>query len=342
MGRFLFLVFFLLPGLGSACSCVHMSSGCDRSWIPKETAFLGRVIALEETRESGFLSALAVRFEVNENFSGATAGAEVTLYTGIGGGDCGYPFVRGESYLVYAAPQNGDGRLHTGICSETTPAVRAGGVLPELRAWRDHKRLDDLFGAVLQAPRGAGYGDLIESKTLAGVTVRATEANGRRYGAMTDAMGAFAFPTLPAGTYKVQFDLPSGLISIPAEMSADLVVDGSGCALTQAARPDGRIEGVVVDGMGNAKRGFVTIQPADPQEASDARRRGGLPGDEVGADGKFVLPLLPPGRYRLVFNPAAARGVDFRTSYYWPEDAEGINVELGQHIAGLRFVVKAK
>jgi hypothetical protein len=122
------------------------------------------------------------------------------------------------------------------------------------------------------------------------------------------------------------------------DASADVTADGSGCALSLTAKPDGRIEGMVVDAEGKPMRGFVTILPSDPQEAAEARRRGGLPGCDITADGRFVLPLLPAGRYRLTFHPATARGVDFATTYYWPEHAgESIEVGLGQHIAGLRF-----
>lgn len=344
MVRLLFFgLVFLIPRLATACSCVSIASGCDRSWIPKETAFLGRVTAMEKTGEGGFLSSYAARFVVDEYFSGAPAGSEVTVYTGMGGGDCGYPFVPGVSYLVYAGQQNGDGRLHAGICSATAPAVRVGGVLPELRAWRDHRRLDDLFGVVLQAPKGSGFDDLVESKPLAGVTVQAIGMYGQSYSAQTDAMGAFAFPSLPAGMYMVRADLPVGLMLLSGDASADVAGEGSACALSRSAKPDGRIEGIVVDATGKPMRGFVTIQPSDPQEAAEARRRGGLPGYDVAADGLFVLPLLPAGTYRLIFHPATARGVDFATTYYWPTNAdESIEIGLGQHITGLRFSVRRR
>lgn len=298
---------------------------------------------MEKTGESGFLTSYAARFVVEENFSGAVAGSEVTVYTGMGGGDCGYPFVSGVNYLVYAGQQNGDGRLHAGICSATVPAVGAGGVLPELRAWRDHKRLDDLFGVVIQAPKGAGFADLVESKPLAGVTVQAMGSRGQWYAAHTDAIGAFSFESLPAGTYKVSAALPVGLTLLSNDASAEVTGEGSGCALNQSAKPDGQIEGTVVDAAGKPMRGFVTIQPSDPQEAAEATRRGGLPGYDIAADGRFVLPLLPAGRYRLKFHPATARGPDFATTYYWPANADqSIEVGLGQHIAGLRFSVPAR
>jgi hypothetical protein len=341
MGRALFFgLALLLPRLAMACGCVGLASRCDRSWIPQETAFLGRVIAMDKTNESGFLSSYAARFSVVENFNGTESGAEVTVYTGMGGGDCGYPFVPGVSYLVYAGEQNGDRRLHAGICSETAPAVRVGGVLPELRAWRDHRRPDDLFGVVIQAPRGSGFGDLVESKPMASVTVRALGTNGQSSATRTDAMGAFAFRSLPLGTYKIRTDLPAGFALLSSKASADVREEGSGCELEQAAKPDGRIDGTVVDAAGKPMRGFITIQPSDPREAAEARRHGGLPSYDVQPNGRFVLPLLPPGAYRLAFHPTTARGVDFGTTYYWPADVhENIRVDLGQHISSLRFSV---
>jgi hypothetical protein len=41
---------------------------------------------------------------------------EVIIYTGIGGGDCGVPYVKGKKYLFDA--DNLEGRLQTGICTQ--------------------------------------------------------------------------------------------------------------------------------------------------------------------------------------------------------------------------------
>ena len=51
-------------------------------------------------------------------------GGRVEIYTSYGGGDCGYPFVVGNEYLVYAyrAPS---GRLVTSICGRTRPIAEA-------------------------------------------------------------------------------------------------------------------------------------------------------------------------------------------------------------------------
>ena len=58
---------------------------------------------------------------------------------------------------------------------------------------------------------------------------------------------------------------------------------------------------------------------------------------------RFVLPLLPAGKYRLTFNPATARGPDFATTSYWPANAdESIEIGLGLHIEGLRFSIPGR
>jgi hypothetical protein len=113
------------------------------------------------------------------------------------------------------------------------------------------------------------------------------------------------------------------------------------CRVDSFVRPDGQITGTVVDATGQAIPGFVTIQPADPVEAAAAQHRGGLPGYGAGPDGKFSLPQLPPGQYRLVFHPGAGRALNFRITFYWPSTpGEAIDVAFGQHIDGVQFKVQ--
>jgi hypothetical protein len=112
---------------------------------------------------------------------------------------------------------------------------------------------------------------------------------------------------------------------------------GAACRVDSFVRADGQITGTVVDASGKAIPGFVTIRPADqssdPAEAAEAQRRGGMPGHRTGLDGKFFLPELPAGRYRLVFHPITGARLDFRTTFYWPSDpGDAINLAFGQHI----------
>jgi hypothetical protein len=334
-----FSLLVLIPQLVHACSCGGVLTSCNRTWSLGETIFLGKTTSLEELAQpgpglpvSGLPVSYAVHFAVEESFRGSgVPGGEIVVDTGSGHGDCGYPFVPGTRYLVYASVTGG--RLYAGICGETKPAVMAEGVLRELRAMRDHKPLDAIFGTIGMAPKGNGWDDLTETQPLAGVPVRATASGGVSFSTRTDGRGAYAFPSLPAGRYTIAPDTPVGFARPPAPLTADVRADGAACRIDRFVRPDGQITGTIVDATGQMIPGFVTIQPADPAEAAAAQRHGGMPGYNTGPDGKFSLPELPPGRYRLVFHPSTGGRVNFRTTFYWPSNSDdAIDLAFGQHL----------
>src|SRR5216684_8180943 len=324
------LLLIFSPSFVRACSCAMVGNGCGPwSFQGEGAVFLGEVTAkvAQARPDAGGAVELpvgyAIHFSVAENFHGVSEpGAETVVYTGSGGGDCGYPFVVGTSYLVYAGA-GPDGRLSTGTCSGTKPEIISGGVLTQLRAIRDRGHGYDLFGTVFVLPKGAGSVDQIESQPLDRVPVRAVGNHGSLFSTVTDSHGAYSFDWLPPDTYKLQQDLPAGftIAGKPPDLlkiaPSDKQVPGFACNLDVYAKPDGQISGIVVDLAGRGVPGFVTLEPADPKEAYAARQRGGLPGDET-ADGNFALPQLPPGRYRLVFSPKTARGVNLQRKFYWP------------------------
>src|SRR6185436_12957521 len=88
--------------------------------------FAGTVIAVREKpapkkidrNDLDWLPRFAYKFSVQQAYSGV-AGTEVEVYTGSGGGDCGYQFKVGQRYLVYAHLYKE--RLTTGICTRTRP-----------------------------------------------------------------------------------------------------------------------------------------------------------------------------------------------------------------------------
>lgn len=333
-----------------------IGSGCGHGSLPDGTAvFLGKVtakidLATPTTAETFDLSrGYAVHFSVAENFHGVSdPGAEAVVYTGSGGGDCGYPFVVGTSYLVYAGVGS-DGRLSTSICSGTQPEIMVGGVLKQLRAIRDAGHGFDLVGTVFVLPKGAGYADQAESQPLEGVPVRAIGSHGRFFSTVTDKHGAYWFDWLPPDTYNLEEVLPVGFTlaqgAAPQPFvitAADKTVSNFGCLVNLFVRPDCQISGIVVDLAGRGVPGFLTLEPADPKEAKAAFQRGGLPGDET-EDGKFSLPQLPPGRYRLVFIPKIGSRVNLRQKFYWPPsngaNSGAIEIALGQHVDNVRFEI---
>ncbi|HZB45241.1 MAG TPA: hypothetical protein VE360_08360, partial [Pyrinomonadaceae bacterium] len=134
----------LLPATSAhACSCMGGSPPC-QEFGRAAAVFVGTVtgvterprVSVAEARkaadEGDEWAARGFRFAVTQSFLGV-AGAEVEVWTGWGGGDCGYDFEQGASYLVYAYRLGKSGRLGTGICSRTRPVAGAAEDLEFLR-----------------------------------------------------------------------------------------------------------------------------------------------------------------------------------------------------------------
>ncbi len=64
-----------------------------------------------------------VQFEVSRMWRGPGT-SKLRIFTGRGGGDCGYPFKVGERYLVYAYGNTNEG-WYADICSRTRVATGA-------------------------------------------------------------------------------------------------------------------------------------------------------------------------------------------------------------------------
>ncbi|MCA0971925.1 hypothetical protein LCM20_15065 [Halobacillus litoralis] len=96
-----------------ACSCVQPpppSEALDQAG----TVFSGEVTAIKE-KGIGIKHKQAL-IEVDQVWKGKK-NSEVIVKTGRGGGDCGYEFETGKSYIVYA--KDGWGKPEVSLCSRT-------------------------------------------------------------------------------------------------------------------------------------------------------------------------------------------------------------------------------
>src|SRR5438552_13526480 len=104
--RILSLVILVAKG-ALGCSCSGERPPC-AEFGAASAVFLGNVLSIEPHSSKGPNESLRysyldrrVTFEIIEWFHGATEG-KVSVITGMGNGDCGYPFRAGMTYLVYA------------------------------------------------------------------------------------------------------------------------------------------------------------------------------------------------------------------------------------------------
>lgn len=118
---FIFIGMFLLgsfPAVTSACSCAELPSA-ESELERSKAVFSGKVLDIKDRNVNGYMTK-SVIFEVTNTWKGVEE-SQVIITTGEGGGDCGYPFIEGQEYLVYAIESDmyGGKSLVTIICDRT-------------------------------------------------------------------------------------------------------------------------------------------------------------------------------------------------------------------------------
>jgi hypothetical protein len=212
-----------------ACSCVSPISICRATWTSTDTfvgkattfenaaVFVGRVTAMEDAANPPGLEVTGpdrrrVHLRVSERFVGLDpAEAETDVYTGIGGGDCGYPFTIGETYFVFAYKLK-DGRLGTGICSVTKRVEKATAELAYMRRIQSNVATHaTIFGTATflnNEPSGA-----TQPSPYAGATITARGTTGT-FSGVTKADGSYEI-AVPLGDYQLSAAVEAGRHASP-------------------------------------------------------------------------------------------------------------------------------
>jgi hypothetical protein len=333
-----FALLILLPRAAAACSCAFGGGArpCGTYW-GTPVIFSGQVTDISETtvtfgegKSQEVRKQRLVRFAVEEALRGLS-GKEAEVVTGYGGGDCGYGFVKGERYLVYASPVQKGGQLYTGICTPTKSLDKAAADLEYIHNLPNAPATATLYGTLWQTGRDIGAGKYLrEPKSYVKIIIEGDKARRETF---TDAEGKFQVSGLAAGHYKVKADLPDYLGG--AEGQAELHASGCGDVLL-AATWNGSLSGRVTDetdapvkglalNLVSADAGPVETLPFDKKELAFTNE-----------DGLYEFKGLAPGGYLLVINPEGTP--DFNEKPYprtfYPgvgarEEAEVLKVEEG-------------
>ena len=118
------------PACVFACSCLPPGPPADA--LASATAvFSGRVAALAGTVDAGGSDPVQVTFAISKVWKG-TDQPTIEVLTSASSASCGFEFVQGEEYLVYASES--EGRLQTNLCSRTALLAMAGDDLAVLGA----------------------------------------------------------------------------------------------------------------------------------------------------------------------------------------------------------------
>ena len=123
--RCLVAVFIALAGSAytaeaNACSCRKLTAA--EGFTSSYAVFTGEVIDIEKNRSTPF-GGLEVTLRVKQIWKGDPA-EEIKVHTAGSSAACGYGFVEGTTYLVYAVRDEAD-PLRVSLCSRTAPVERA-------------------------------------------------------------------------------------------------------------------------------------------------------------------------------------------------------------------------
>jgi Carboxypeptidase regulatory-like domain len=287
------ILFFPISTIGAyACTCGVFRPPCEE-YGSASAVFIGIVIGDSsisvQDGEYEFQKRL-VSFAVEETFLGPQK-TSAEVITGMGGGDCGVGFKRGERYLVYAYTNPQDNKLYTSICMRTRALSQAGEDLQYLRGLSSAPPGVRIYGEVQRYWSGVNAGRQPES--MAGIKV-SIDGTKKRVELMTDLKGRFSAGGLPGSVYKVKISLPQGLMSYSPER--EIKVADRGCAMVLFdIVSDGRLSGRVLDFNGRPMPN-VEIALCNSEEKMYRCKLSNAYSDK---DGLYEFKAIPPGRYAL-------------------------------------------
>ena len=272
-----------------ACSCMTGTPLCETLW-KTPVVFAGEVIDITDV-PGGFDSRLPenrrVTFRVEQSWR-EDVPREVHVRTGSGGGDCGYPFIKGVRYLVFAH-RNGE-QLTTTICSPTKPISDAGEDLEYLKTASKPSVAGRVFGRVTfqrsdpDAP----------AMPLKGYALTLSDGRKER-STKTDADGRYEFNGVSTGVYGVRLDVPSTERAY-GKKEVELV-DPRGCAAADFYVVfDGRISARLVRADGQPAGG-QTLEAVTLESLQETDRFPSSRPKSTSSDGRVEIPELAPGRY---------------------------------------------
>lgn len=324
------------------CSCAPDRPTCE-AFGSSQAVFVGKVVGAKEHRqhknEDGTTSIYEVGeiyFKVEQSFFG-TRGSRAVIHSGTGGGDCGYWFVKGERYLVYAYGESKD-ELWTSICSRTKPLENAEEDLGFLRTMPRKGSGVRVYGTVAATLRDPKSPDRRTPKPLAGIVVKVVGK--QTVDGVTDVKGEYELTGLPPGRYKIYAEVPEYYYR-GEYWEREVEVADRGCVGEDFfARNDSLIAGRVlqVDGTVLPK---VTVELVPAEAEAGSTRRLAVDTGYADDEGEFELKQIPPGRYLLGVNltSSAENESPFPATFYPgttdQSKATVIEIGLGEKLSGI-------
>lgn len=359
---FAFVFIVTQPAALYACSC-EARDATVKAMRSASAVFIGTVKTIRNAADHDGFSDLKVSFDVETVLKNSKL-ATSDVYTSSQGTACGFPFVEGEQYLVFAELLQNS--LQTSICSRTR-YVQWGSPDDEIEVLRtvSKGRLEPrIYGTVYELTRGIyplrkDYWD--ERRSMPGITVIARSGD-HMFEAVSDEHGRFRVKNVVPGLYRLTFKVPDGYKVGGDEwdestkderkyyknLSVSVTSSDNPDGLTIEVRVDGRIKGTVVDQYGTRVGKDVSVTLVSKETAG--REIGDI--DYVDAytdsNGQFEFFGIPKGEYYVGFNLDLKpnKGFPFPRTYYPSTtnlaNATPIVLTRGERLSGFQLQLPNK
>jgi len=196
--------FLLAPRFLSACHCVVSWSVCQEV-AASTVVFVGTVDTIQPRPSAS--QGTRIRFKVRTVFrQKESSDSDKFIDVWNESGDCGIPFQKGETYLVYATDDEESDHLETGVCRRTTRLTDAGEDLAYLyfvqNGGAEANRLEGFVTSEIEQLQQDRFHYTGRVKSpVSTVVIELQSANGARY-TETDPGGRFVFDGLADGEYR--------------------------------------------------------------------------------------------------------------------------------------------
>ena len=330
-----FAVLSATPQWAEACSCFASGPPCEAAWGASSifTGTVRRIDTIAAAQGPGLVESKLVTLDVDRGLVNASPGV-LQVATAASSASCGYEFVVGRRYLVYAGGVGSAGVAVVTHCSRTRPLEDAADDLRYLTRLPDPAAGARVFGRASLWQRTAFDEEAIDYGPVHGLVVHVRGAGFHRE-AVTDRNGRYEIGGLPSGPATVTIEAPAGID--PRGMRSEIELrDPRGCSqrdfrLSYTATATGRVL--------NASGGPISDALVDAVDFELAGHRP-LPYQQparTDADGRFVFDSLPPGRY--VFGVGLTRpryGAEQPTTpaIYLPGTADAAAARVVEVVAG--------
>ena len=259
-----------------------------------------------------------VEFEVVENLIGDLP-QSIEIFTGRGGGDCGFDFLEGETYLIEAS-RRPNGELHTWMCqSRVTSIAFATEDLRTLRAWKEGKPVAPrVYGVASDwTQRQDDYSS--GHPPAAGVRLALSDRH-QTARIAADQDGQFRFENLGRAAYDLQIEEPGWRLTRFSDGHKPIDLTAVGCAelFVSIAQEQGTIAGRVLPYPGEYLPDHLWIEAIsqDPEGADPFDATAKPP------DGNFEIDEIEPGDYYVAINvnntPSGPHHPSAKSGRVWP------------------------